>query len=86
MQTISATEAKNKLASVMEMAQKQPVMIERNGRPAVVMLSVEEYEKRASDTGREAFLALCERLAEASTRRGMTGEVLAALLSERDDT
>lgn len=83
MQTISATEAKNKLAAVMDIAMKEPVMIEKNGRPFVVMMSAEAYEKSAGDRHKESFIQLCETLALTSKRRGMTEEILQSILNDK---
>jgi len=41
----AATEAKQKLGEIMDAAQKGPVVINKSGRPHVVMLSVETYSK-----------------------------------------
>lgn len=40
----SATNAKNRFGEIMDAALREPVIIQRSGRNAVVMLSVEEYE------------------------------------------
>ncbi|MGC3992075.1 MAG: type II toxin-antitoxin system Phd/YefM family antitoxin [Chthoniobacteraceae bacterium] len=46
MQTVNYTEARNQLASLMEMAarDREPITITRNGAGKVVMLAIEEYE------------------------------------------
>ena len=41
----AATEAKQKLGEIMDAAQKSPVIINKSGRPHVVMMSVETYYK-----------------------------------------
>ena len=41
---VTATEAKNRFGQVLEQAQRQPVVIEKAGRPHSVVLSVEQYE------------------------------------------
>ena len=41
---VTATEAKNRFGHVLEQAQRQPVVIEKAGRPHSVVLSVEQYE------------------------------------------
>lgn len=84
MQTISATDAKNQLAGVMEKAIKEPVMIEKNGRPFVVMMSVAEYEKKAADDRKQAFTKLCQELAATAKKSGMTGEILQSILADED--
>lgn len=45
MQTISYTEARNRLASILEMASRdrEPITITRNGEGTVVLLAAEEY-------------------------------------------
>jgi antitoxin Phd len=45
MQHIAASEVKQQLGQYMESALTEPVMIEKSGRPAAVMLSVAEYER-----------------------------------------
>ncbi len=41
----TATEVKNRFGEYMEKAQKEPVTVEKTGRPYVVLLSQEEYER-----------------------------------------
>lgn len=43
MSEISATDAKNKFGQVLEMAQAEPVRIQKNGRDVAVVLSPEQY-------------------------------------------
>ena len=44
MRTESATDAKNKFGEVMDAALREPVVIQRSGRNAVVMMAYEDYE------------------------------------------
>lgn len=48
MQRISARDAKNKFGHLIDTALVQPVAIEKHGRPVVVILSVEAYDRLAS--------------------------------------
>ena len=48
MKMFAAREAKNHLGRLMDEAQRQPVVIEKNGRPFAVVLSVDDY--RHSET------------------------------------
>ncbi len=82
MLNISATEAKNHLAGVMENALKEPVVIEKNGRPYVVMMSVAEFEKSASRRHKESFLRLCHELGKRAEKRGMTPKILQSILRD----
>ena len=45
MRSISATEAKQSLAAVLDTAQREPVVIRRHDRDVAVVLSAEEYER-----------------------------------------
>ncbi len=45
MKTISAPDSRSGFERLLDAARRQPVTIERNGRPVAVMLSVEEYER-----------------------------------------
>ncbi|MBS4096492.1 MAG: type II toxin-antitoxin system Phd/YefM family antitoxin [Sulfuricella sp.] len=43
MKTATATEVKSKFGLYLDIAQREPVMIEKSGRQAVVLISAEEY-------------------------------------------
>jgi prevent-host-death family protein len=45
MTTVNATQAKQNFGACIAAAAKHPVMIEKSGRPAVVMISYEEYQR-----------------------------------------
>ena len=45
METIAAREAKNHFGELMDKVQRMPVLIEKHGRPAAIILSFEEYKK-----------------------------------------
>ena len=44
MTTVNVSEAREKLAEVIDAAQAEAVVLERYGRPAAVLVSVERYE------------------------------------------
>lgn len=48
MQHISARDAKNGFGRLIDLARAAPVSVEKYGRPVVVVLSVEEYERLAA--------------------------------------
>ena len=68
MQTFSATEAKAKLGLILDTAQREPVTIEKQGRPYAVVLPMEAYEilenyyllLRAEKAEKEGFLSVKE--------------------------
>lgn len=45
MKNFSARDAKNQFGLMLDTARNKPVVIEKHGRPVVVVCSVEEYER-----------------------------------------
>ena len=45
MRTLSAKEAKYGFGRLIDLARAEPVTVAKHGRPVVVVLSVEEYER-----------------------------------------
>lgn len=45
MQHIAARDAKNSFGRLIDLARAAPVSIDKHGRPVVVVISVEEYER-----------------------------------------
>jgi len=45
MDTLSANEAKTQFGALLLKAQRSPVQINKNGKPVVVVISTDEYEK-----------------------------------------
>jgi antitoxin Phd len=76
MRSVSATEAKQRLAALLDAAQREPVVIRRQNRDVAVLLSPQEYDRlRALNT--DEFQRFCDRIGERSAPRGMTEEKLA---------
>lgn len=48
--TFSATEARIRFGEVIQAAQKGPVYVERSGKPIVVVLSIQEYDRLLAGT------------------------------------
>ena len=81
MRTISATDAKQNLGALLDSAQTEPVTIRRQNRDIAVVLSVREYDRlRAINV--DEFERFCDRIGQRATANGLTGEKLAAILSE----
>jgi antitoxin Phd len=79
MRSVSATEAQQRLAALLDAAQREPVMIRRQNRDVAVLLSPQEYDRlRALNT--DEFQRFCDRIGERSAARGMTEETLAEIL------
>ncbi len=79
MQYISATDAKQKLAAMIDAAQREPVVIRRQKRDVAVLLSTQEYE-RLRAFNRDAFERFCDRVAGQAAARGMTEKKLTQIL------
>ncbi|MBS0272700.1 MAG: type II toxin-antitoxin system Phd/YefM family antitoxin [Proteobacteria bacterium] len=81
MRVISATEAKQSLGMIIDVAQREPIIIQRQHRDVAVLLSIQDYEKlRGSQV--EAFNIFCDRIAFLAQERGLTEEKLKALLED----
>ena len=78
MSEITATDAKNKFGQMLEMAQKEPVRIQKNGRDVAVVLSPEQYEALVSDNSAPKVNPLVVKLHGESVKRwGKVYEALA---------
>lgn len=49
MKSMSAREAKNRFGFLIDCARQEPVSIQKHGRPVVIVLSVEDYERLAGE-------------------------------------
>jgi prevent-host-death family protein len=81
MRYVSATEAKQTLAAVLDAAQREPVVIRRQQRDVAVVLSIQEYE-RLTALNIEEFQRFCDRIGEQAEARGLTEEKLSAILAD----
>ena len=81
MRYVSASEAKQRLAAVLDAAQREPVTIRRHNRDVAVVVSSADYQ-RLTRNNVEEFQRFCDRISEAATARGMTEETLDEALSD----
>ena len=81
MRIISATEAKQSLGMMIDAAQREPVIIQRQHRDVAVLLSMHEYE-HLRGTQVEAFNAFCDKIAQQAQTRGLTEEKLKEILED----
>lgn len=56
MRTMSAKDAKNSFGLLLDSARAEPVQVEKHGRPVVVVMSIEEFQ-RLSNRSAENFAA-----------------------------
>jgi prevent-host-death family protein len=81
MRTISATDAKQNLAALLDTAQHEPVVIRRHDRDVAVVLSPREYDRLRAINIAE-FDQFCDRIGQRATEQGLTEDKLAALLED----
>ena len=81
MRYVSATEAKQRLAAILDAAQSEPIMIRRQNREVAVMLSPKEYD-RLRGLNIVEFEQFCDRIGKEAASRGLTEEKLAEIIEE----
>ena len=69
MANITATEAKNKFGQVLEMAQAEPVRIQKNGRDVAIVLSPEQYGALVAQKDEPKVRPIVETLMARSIQR-----------------
>jgi prevent-host-death family protein len=80
MKSIDEGEAQARLDQVIEEAQRQPIVIQRQGKDTAVVLSIAEYDRLRADAVR-AFLNLRNHVARDAKAAGLTEAQLTTLLS-----
>ena len=81
MRYVSASDAKQRLAAVLDAVQREPVTIRRQNREVAVVISPEDY-RRLTGANIEQFQRFCDRVAAQAKAKGLTEEQLEELLSE----
>ena len=81
MRYVSASEAKQRLAALLDAAQREPVTIRRQNRDVAVVISPTDY-RRLTSTNVDAFQRFCDRVSASATARGVTEEKLDEMLND----
>ncbi len=81
MRTVTATEAKQRLAALLDAAQREPVVIRRQNRDIAVIMPAEEYE-RIRDIKASEFQRFSDLVAGRAKARGLTEATLTDLLQD----
>lgn len=81
MKTVTASQAKQGLAGVIEAASKEPIVIQRQKRDVAVILSMAEYE-RLTQLNVAEFQRFCDKVGASAKQAGLTEEKLDELLSD----
>ncbi len=83
METISSSEARNNFAAVWDMAKRKPIVIRKQKRDEVVMMSREQYDHIINDPVRR-FREVAERIGKSARRRGLTDKEFDEILAQDD--
>jgi prevent-host-death family protein len=81
MKSVDEAEAQAHLDEILDEAQRQPIVIRRQGRELAIVLSLVEFERLQADNIR-AFLELRNDVAREANEAGLTEEGLTRLLGE----
>jgi prevent-host-death family protein len=80
MQTISATQAKQKFAALLDTAQREPVRIQRHERDIAVLVSAEDYARMSGKQWAE-FDRLMDLASAQAEANGFTEKDLEEILA-----
>jgi prevent-host-death family protein len=80
---VTASEARQSLAEVLEASRREPVVIQRQKRDVAVVMSMDEYERLVHLNVAE-FQRFSDRVGGKAKDAGMTEDVLQRLLSGED--
>ena len=78
---VSASEAKQRFAAVIDTVQREPVTVRRQNREVAVLLSPTDY-RRLTGANVEEFRRFCDRVSRTARARDMSDETLAQLLDD----
>ena len=81
MRYVSASEAKQRFAALLDTVQREPVTIRRQNREVAVVISPIDF-RRLRSTNIEEFQRFCDRVSARAKSRGLTEEKLDELLRD----
>lgn len=81
MQYVSSTDARNNFSEMIARARREPIVVRKKGRDAVVMISPEDYQKIRHQNVQD-FHRLCEEISHSAAKAGLTPNALDAILND----
>ena len=82
MLTVAANEAKQSFGSILDSAQREPVLIQKHQRSVAVILSFHEYDRLRGANVKE-FISFCDRIGSKAKKEALTEKKLAQLLHDK---
>jgi prevent-host-death family protein len=81
MQYFSSTDARNNFSEMMDKAKREPLVIQKKGRDAVVMMSIDDFE-RIRRRNADNFFKIADEIATSAKNNGLTQEILDDILKD----
>jgi len=84
MTTVTALEAKNRFGKLLEMAQRGPVTITKNGRESAVIMSPETFQQfdKIDQLNRQRFIRSMAAASREAEKNGITDDIVEELLRD----
>lgn len=81
MKVVTSTDAQQRFGSIAESALREPVLVRKQNRDFVVIMSAEQYERIRKSNIAELKRTM-DRMAAEAAEHGMTEEILADILKD----
>ncbi|MBL7003700.1 MAG: type II toxin-antitoxin system Phd/YefM family antitoxin [Gammaproteobacteria bacterium] len=69
MRTLNASDAKRKFGDVLLKAQKEPIKINKNGKPVAVVVSIDEYDQMMHSKEKQLIIEVQKGMKDVELRK-----------------